>query len=84
MSIEWKPKRMVVTGGGRLGMLLEVDEEAGTGVVTFGGEGPRDTHFLKSLRYATADEVRNAGYEGVGRDESMEGKRIETNIKDRR
>ncbi len=56
---------MVVDPRGRIGMITNVYIKACR--IKYGADGPHATHYKKSMRVATNEEIRDAGLEGVGR-----------------
>lgn len=63
---KFEPGDFVIDPIGRIGMINVVHNGVHKAGIQYGTDGPFGTYPLRTLRWATAEEIARAGYDGVG------------------
>ena len=66
LAISFREGQMVKTPDGRIGMIVSL-RALGESTITFGAQGPTALYDWKSLKFASDQEIKDAGLEGVER-----------------
>lgn len=62
--IEFEPGHMIVLPNGQIGMIDMADNDKAT--IKLGTDGPYRVVWIKSLRFATSEELKAVDLDGVG------------------